>query len=180
MSQELLEYPKMMERALRGVLREALSIAAQHGLPGTHHFYITFRTTAAGVSIANRLLAQYPEEITIVLENQFWDLVVTEENFAVSLSFGGAHQHLVVPFEAVTSFVDPSVKFGLQFGKETEPGAVSEPTTPDVPDVPADAETADAEPQHPAADGDDGDDGGGEALDDGDDRVVTLDSFRKK
>ena len=174
MSQDLLEYPKMMEKAVRGVLREALSIAAEHGLPGLHHFYITFRTGAPGVSISDQLRAQHPDEMTIVLENQFWNLEVSEESFAVSLSFNHAQQRLVVPFEAVTAFVDPSVKFGLQFGQDAAAGVAA---TPEFAESTAAADRSNDEPRPPAAarDGDGGDD-----ADDGDDRVVALDSFRKK
>lgn len=167
MSQDLLEYPKMMEKAVRGVLREALSIAAEHGLHGRHHFYITFRTGDPGVSISDRLRARHPVDMTIVLENQFWDLEVSEASFAVSLSFNRARERLVVPFEAVTAFVDPSVKFGLQFGQDA------------ADDHAAEADRANDEPRPTAAAGD-GDAGEAGDGDDGDDRVVTLDSFRKK
>ncbi len=177
MSQDLLEYPKMMEKAIRGVLREALSIAAEHGLHGLHHFYITFLTGAAGVSISDQLRARHPDEMTIVLENQFWDLEVSEQSFAVSLSFNRAQERLVVPFEAVTAFVDPSVKFGLQFGQDAADG---HPAKPDVGAPTAEADRANDEPRPTAAakDGDAGD--AADAGDDGDDRVVALDSFRKK
>jgi hypothetical protein len=174
MSQDLLEYSKMMEKAVRGVLREALSIAAEHGLPGLHHFYITFRTGAPGVSISDQLRAQHPNEMTIVLENQFWDLEVSEEKFAVSLSFNRTQQRLVVPFEAVTAFVDPSVKFGLQFGQDATAGHAADP---DVGAPRAEADQSNDEPLPPATAGD-GE--AGDPADDGDDRVVTLDSFRKK
>ncbi len=168
MSQDLLEYPKMMEKAVRGVLRETLSITAEHGLHGLHHFYITFLTGAPGVSISDQLRAQHPDEMTIVLENQFWDLEVSEQSFAVSLSFNRAQERLVVPLQAVTAFVDPSVKFGLQFGQDA------------TDDHAAEAGRANDEPRPTAAakDGDARDDA--DAGDDGDDRVVTLDSFRKK
>ena len=110
MTQDLLEYPKMMERALRGVVREALAVAADQGLPGSHHFYIAFRTTDPGVVLADHLAAENPDTMTIVLEHKFWDLQVDDHGFAVTLSFGGKSERLEVPFQAVTSFVDPSVK----------------------------------------------------------------------
>ncbi len=167
MTEDLLEYPKMMERAVRGVLRQALSITAEHGLPGQHHFYITFRTGAPGVSISEQLRAQYQEEMTIVLENKFWDLEVTDDRFSVSLSFNRVQQQLVVPFEAVTSFVDPSVKFGLQFGALAENAGTAPPEAPEEP--PAPEQNTDS------------DDGGGASADQDDGgEVVTLDSFRKK
>src|SRR5260370_40756907 len=108
--------------ALRGVLRRVLADAAEHGLPGEHHFFITFLSTAEGVKLSPPLLAQYSEEMTVILQHQFWDLVVTDDRFEVGLSFGGIPERLVIPFNAIKSFFDPSVQFGLQF----EP---SDPTT---------------------------------------------------
>jgi hypothetical protein len=105
----------MVERALRGVVREAISFAIADGLPGGHHFYITFKTAASGVVIAEQLRAKYPDEMTIVIEHQFWELTVTPDEFAVTLSFNNRPERLTVPFAAITAFADPSVKFGLQF-----------------------------------------------------------------
>lgn len=166
MTQDFLEYPKLVEHAMRGVVRSALSLVAEHGLPGLHHFYITFRTRSPGVDIADRLLAQYPDEMTIVLENQFWDLDVAEDHFSVTLSFGGAHENLFVPFDAVTAFVDPSVKFGLQFGAADGAAADDAQPAPAADGTPADAPAADAE-----TDGTDGT---------GDGQIIALDNFRKK
>src|SRR3979490_3497799 len=101
--------------ALGGVLRHVLSDAAEHGLPGEHHFFITFLSTAEGVKLSPRLLAQYPEEMTVILQHQFWDLVVTEDRFEVGLSFGGIPERLVGPFAAIKTFLDPSVQVGLWF-----------------------------------------------------------------
>lgn len=162
MTEDFLEYPRLMERALRGVVRDALRITAERGLPGLHHFYITFRTRAPGVGISDALLAQYPEEITIVLEHEFWDLAVEDEAFAVTLSFGGVRTPLRVPFDAVTGFVDPSVKFGLQFQTGEAPPA----------EAPADTIAEDGGDETAAADAD--------ADADADDTVVALDRFRKK
>ncbi len=160
MTEIFLDYPKMMERALRGVVREALTVAAAEGLPGSHHFYVSFRPDAPGVSIADHLAAQHPDTMTIVLENKFWDLQVDDKGFEVTLSFGGNSERLEIPFAAVTSFMDPSVKFGLQF----EAAA-------DVPMVEASPE---AEPKAPEeTEGETGDETG-------DGRVVALDNFRKK
>ena len=108
-------YDVLARDALRGVLRRVLADAAEHGLPGDHHFFITFVSTADGVKLSPRLLAQYPEEMTVILQHQFWDLVVTEERFEVGPSFGGIPERLVIPFSAIKSFFDPSVQFGLQF-----------------------------------------------------------------
>jgi hypothetical protein len=115
MSKDWLRYDRMVEDALRGVVRRALTEVGTSGLPGDHHFYLTFRTGETGVQIAPVLKSQYPKEMTIVLQHQFWGLEVTEEGFAVTLSFGGKHERLVVPYHSIVSFADPSVKFGLQF-----------------------------------------------------------------
>jgi hypothetical protein len=166
MTQDFLEYPKMVERAMRGVVREALGVVQETGLPGLHHFYITFRTNDPDVAIADRLLAQYPEEMTTVMEHQYWDLTVDDEKFSITLSFGGAPETLVVPYSAISAFVDPSVKFGLQFD------ANSEETTQAVPST----ETADVE-SHPGTSAEP-DDKVSTPSDDG--QVVALDNFRKK
>jgi hypothetical protein len=115
MATDHIRYDVLARDALRGVLRRVLADAAEHGLPGEHHFFITFISTAEGVKLSPRLLAQYPEEMTVILQHQFWDLVVTEDRFEVGLSFGGIPERLVVPFSAIKSFFDPSVQFGLQF-----------------------------------------------------------------
>jgi hypothetical protein len=110
------DYEKMAQEALRGVVRGALRRVEKTGaLPGRHHFYLTFRTKHAGVDIADYLVEKYPEEMTIVLEHQFYDLAVTDRKFEVTLRFAGVPQHLVIPFGALTRFYDPSVRFGLQF-----------------------------------------------------------------
>ena len=134
MATDHIRYDVLARDALRGVLRRVLTDAAEHGLPGEHHFFITFLSTAEGVKLSPRLLAQYPEEMTIILQHQFWDLVVTEDRFEVGLSFGGIPERLVVPFAAIKSFLDPSVQFGLQF----EPSeATPETSTANLPTVPA-------------------------------------------
>jgi len=115
MATDHIRYDVLARDALRGVLRRVLTDAAEHGLPGEHHFFITFLSTAEGVKLSPRLLAQYPQEMTIILQHQFWDLTVTEDRFEVGLSFGGIAERLVVPFNAIKSFFDPSVQFGLQF-----------------------------------------------------------------
>ena len=128
MATDHIRYDVLARDALRGVLRRVLTDAAAHGLPGDHHFFITFLSKAEGVKISPRLLAQYPEEMTIILQHQFWDLTVTEDRFEVGLSFGGVPERLVVPFHAIKSFFDPSVQFGLQF--EPSDGAAAEAETP--------------------------------------------------
>ena len=133
MATDHIRYDVLARDALRGVLRRVLTDAAEHGLPGEHHFFITFLSTADGVKLSPRLLAQYPEEMTIILQHQFWDLVVTEDRFEVGLSFGGIPERLVVPFAAIKSFLDPSVQFGLQF--EPSDAAIEMPAA-NLPAVP--------------------------------------------
>jgi len=123
MARDSLHYDKMVETALRGVVRQALASVVDQGLPGNHHFYLTFRTTHPGVDIADRLHAQYPQEMTIVLQHQFWGLEVTDDYFVVNLSFSNVPERLKVPYAALVSFVDPSVKFGLQFQVQDTGGA---------------------------------------------------------
>jgi uncharacterized protein len=136
MATDHIRYDVLARDALRGVLRRVLTDAAAHGLPGEHHFFITFLSTAEGVKLSPRLLAQYPEEMTIILQHQFWDLVVTEDRFEVGLSFGGIPERLVVPFAAIKSFLDPSVQFGLQFEPSDADVAADEPAAK-LPAVPA-------------------------------------------
>jgi len=127
MGEDGLRYDAMVESALRGVVRRALAYAAERGLPGDHHFYISFRTTHPGVDIPAALRARYPEEMTIVLQHQFWGLDVGEEAFGVTLSFSDVPERLTIPFAAVSAFADPSVRFGLQFdaSKSRESGAMT-------------------------------------------------------
>jgi uncharacterized protein len=171
MATDHIRYDVLARDALRGVLRRVLTDAAEHGLPGDHHFYITFLSTADGVKLSPRLLAQYPEEMTIILQHQFWDLVVTEERFEVGLSFGGVPERLVVPFASIKSFLDPSVKFGLQFEPsdvEDEKPATNLPAVAAAPALPVAAtEPAAEDKAAPAKPGE-----GAE--------VVRLDRFRKK
>ena len=115
MATDHIRYDILAQNALRGVMREVLTDAAKNGLPGEHHFYISFDTTAEGVRMSDRLREQHPQEITIILQHQFWDLAVTGDHFEVGLSFNGVPEKLSVPFEAVKGFFDPSVQFGLQF-----------------------------------------------------------------
>jgi uncharacterized protein len=166
MATDHIRYDVLARDALRGVLRRVLADAAEHGLPGDHHFFITFVSTADDVKLSPRLLAQYPEEMTVILQHQFWDLVVTDDRFEVGLSFGGIPERLVIPFSAIKSFFDPSVQFGLQFETSDaaptgESQATASPATSALP-VPA-RESAD-EPDRPTE--------GAE--------VVRLDRFRKK
>lgn len=115
MTTDHFRYDLLAQDALRGVVRHVLSDVAKNGLPGEHHFYVSFRTNHPGVRLSQRLREQYPEEMTIVLQHQFWDLGVNETAMEVGLSFGGIPERLLVPLEAMTGFFDPSVQFGLRF-----------------------------------------------------------------
>lgn len=186
MSVDHIRYDLLTQEALRSVLRRVLEDAAQNGLPGDHHFYISFNTGAPGVRLSKRLRAQYPDEMTIVLQHQYRDLIVNEQAFEVGLSFSGVSEHLVVPFEAIKRFFDPSVQFGLQFetmgvaeeagGKEAPPesaDAAAKSLPAGKQTAPAQA-AATAEKPEPAAEGD------GPPKTDGGAEVVRLDRFRKK
>jgi len=120
-----IRYDILAQAALRGVVRTVLADAAKNGLPGEHHFKITFNTMAPDVRLSDRMRAQYPQDMTIVLQHQFWDLAVSEEAFEVGLSFGGIPERLGVPFDAVTAFFDPAVQFGFQF-ETIETGAAGD------------------------------------------------------
>jgi hypothetical protein len=115
MPTDLIRYDLLVQDALKGVVRHVLAETAREGLHGEHHFCITFRTRAAGVKLSPRIKEKHPDEMTIILQHQFWDLLVTEQAFEVGLSFGSVPERLVVPFEAVTGFWDPAVQFGLKF-----------------------------------------------------------------
>ncbi len=158
MAQDLFQYDKMVERALRGVVRDALARVAKEGPRGAHHFYIGFATGMPGVGIPDSLRERFPEEMTIVLQHQFWDLEIGEESFSVSLSFQKQLERLTIPFAAIRSFADPSVNFALEFAEPpaAEPKAVG--------GLPAPKPTAEPSPDQdrPAAE------------------IVTLDSFRKR
>jgi uncharacterized protein len=176
MATDHIRYDVLARDALRGVVRKVLSDAATHGLPGEHHFFITFISTAEGVKLSPRLLAQYPDEMTIILQHQFWDLVVHEDRFEVGLSFGGIPERLAVPFSAIKSFVDPSVQFHVQF----EPSDAAEPAA--AKDLPAAAPAASehplAPPPTPAEE--DAAEAGEPAKPSEGAEVVRLDRFRKK
>jgi hypothetical protein len=127
MTKDILRYDLMVQDALKGVVRKILSEAGRDGLPGDHHFYITFRTTAPGVRLSQRLREKHPDEMTIVLQHQFWDLNVSDHAFEVGLSFSGVPERLLIPYDAITTFFDPSVQFGLKF--ETQDAAGEAPAS---------------------------------------------------
>lgn len=180
MADDGIRYDLLTQNALRGVVRDVLTQVQRDGLPGEHHLYIAFDTCAEGVSISKRLKEQYPEEMTVVLQYQFWDLFVSDERFEVKLSFANVPERLVIPFQSVKAFYDPSAQFGLQFGKpgaandsarqhmasalpdavsdQSDDGASAEPPAEDV----SENETVDVVMSRPPAE------------------VVQLDNFRKK
>ncbi|MGH6836351.1 MAG: SspB family protein [Methylocella sp.] len=190
MAADLIRYDLLVQDAVRGVVRKVLSDVARDGVPGEHHFYVGFRTHARGVRLSSRMRELYPDEMTIVLQHQFWDLSVAEQAFEVGLSFQNIPEMLLIPFDAITSFADPSVGFELRFSVEDEAAGVSDTgssppqTTPSsvlepavqAPPLPeagmakqtkkareaAKAEGAAAKPQR------------------GEPKVVSIDAFRKK
>ena len=187
MALDHIRYDILAQAALRGVVRTVLADVAKKGLPGEHHFKITFATAAPGVRLSEHMRAQYPQAMTIVLQHQFWDLVVRDEAFDVGLSFGGIPERLTVPFEAVTAFYDPAVQFGFQFETIESEAAGDADAAAKVPErstgavarsatrPPAEQKKADALPvpaaSEPAASRADAGSGG---------EVVSLDRFRKK
>ena len=203
MAPQIYQYNQMVDAALRGVVRQVLTDIAKNGVRGAHHFYVSFHTDWPDVRMPDYLRTRYPQEITIVLQHQFWDLVVGEDGFDVTVSFNKQPEKLYVPFAALTAFVDPSVRFGLQFeevGDKEKPadgeqsGAERAPSrgqqgTPErakergagrfaVPSASMDAKAGEP-PQVPAAAGEKPDPAGEKPATDGA-KVVTLDAFRKK
>jgi uncharacterized protein len=188
-----LRYDRMVESALRGVVRAALNQAAEHGLPGNHHFYVTFRTAHPGVLLADHLRARYAGEMTIVIQYQYFGLEVGDDGFSVTLSFSGQHERLVIPYAAITTFADPSVNFALQFqplanAQESEEALAAPPKRPTLkavkpgddpaPEAPAPRKTPalavkkiEAEAEQPAD---------APPAEEPRGQVVTLDAFRKK
>jgi hypothetical protein len=195
-----IRYDLLTQQALRGVVRNVLADTAKKGLPGDHHFYISFDTRADGVRLSDRLRAQYPDEMTIILQHQFWDLKVGDDEFEVGLSFGGIPEKLTVPYEAINGFFDPSVQFGLQFeevveGEERqapanaqEPPAAKKKRPPATPPAAAGQAEAAASPLRPVAtaarreksEKPDRPEKPDKPTDSGGGEVVRLDRFRKK
>ncbi|GAB5377740.1 MAG: SspB family protein [Acuticoccus sp.] len=180
MADDLIRYDVLVQDALRGVVRKVLREVADSDLPGEHHFYIAFDTTAPGVRMSSRLRQQHPEEMTVVLQHQFWDLSVTDHTFEVGLSFGGVPERLLIPFAAIKGFFDPSVQFGLQFDSGAKGEGEAEGSGEETASVPtlAPAEDTGTEPASAAGADDtpgEADQGPREGAE-----VVSLDAFRKK
>jgi uncharacterized protein len=181
-------YDALVDDALRSVVRRVLTQVADKGLPGSHHFYISFRSTDPGVMLPDYLRAKYPEEMTIVLQHQYWDLIIGPDSFEVTVSFNKQQERIKVPFAALSAFVDPSVRFGLQFDRKDKAAAsdkttdkveaatpaptplpapekrppLAAPPTGEVKPEPGAPEPAEAKPEDAAS------------------KIVKLDSFRKK
>ena len=168
MAEDLIRYDVLAQEALRGLVRKVLAEVAQTGLPGEHHFFVTFDTRHPGVRISSRLKAEYPNEMTVVMQHQFWDLTVTDTAFEVGLSFHGAPERLHVPFRAINGFVDPHASFGVKFDPPPELAAVaSAEDGARSAEEPAEAPAGAQEAAPAKAEG-------GSAA------VVSLDAFRKK
>jgi hypothetical protein len=161
MAEDHMRYDILAQEALRGVVRKVLAEVSRTGLPGDHHFFISFATRAPGVRISEDLLKQYDKEMTIVLQNQYWDLKVTEAAFEVGLSFNGQPEMLHIPFAAIKGFFDPSVQFGLQFDPAVAPDERDEDENRD--DAAAENAAKDEAPSEASGE-----------------KVVSLDAFRKK
>ncbi len=173
-------YDALVDDALRSVVRRVLTQVAEKGLPGSHHFYISFRSTDPGVELPDYLRAKYPEEMTIVLQHQYWDLVIGEESFEVTVSFNKLQEHIKVPFAALSAFVDPSVRFGLQFDRKDKPAGDKPEATAAAP-TPLPAPDKRPNQAGPAGDEDKPADAAAEAKPEGAaSKIVKLDSFRKK
>ena len=178
-------YDALVDDALRSVVRRVLTQVADKGLPGSHHFYISFRSTDPGVELPEYLRAKYPEEMTIVLQHQYWDLIVRDASFEVTVSFNKQQERIKVPFASLSAFVDPSVRFGLQFDRRDKAAAGEKPETTAAAPTPLPApekrpplaapegQEATPEADQVAADPE-------AKPEDAASKVVKLDSFRKK
>jgi uncharacterized protein len=183
MTTDAIRYDLLVQDALRNVVRKVLADAAREGMPGEHHFYITFRTDASGVRLSARMRERYPEDMTIVLQHQFWDLNVSEHALEVGLSFNNIPEHLLIPFDAITGFFDPSVQFGLKFDvQDLEPDESANDSAPppqssDTAPTPLHiSKSTDHSPPAPHLTE-------SEASDDAektDAKIISIDAFRKK
>ena len=163
MTEDLMNYSALIDQAMRGVVRDVLRRIHSTGLPGEHHFYISFDTNHPGVQISDQLKTKYPKDVTIVLQHQFWDFKVEDHQFHVTLSFGGVPEKLTVPFDALTAFADPSIKFGLQFQQDhlTDAEMAGLENMDDILSISVDDQDTKTAPDESA-------------------EVISLDSFRKK
>lgn len=160
MIKDQINYPTLIDQAMRGVVRDVLKLVQTNGLPGNHHFYISYSTLHPGVRMSEQLRAKYPKEITIVIQHQFWDFKVEEQQFQVTLSFSGVPEKLTIPFAALTAFADPSIKFGLQFQQSEM--------------------FEDDSAMHEQIEEIKGEEASSDEAAGGEDKIISLDSFRKK
>ena len=175
---DAIDYPKLIDSAMRNVVREALLHVDKFGLPGDHHFFISFQTNYPGVSISPQLKSRYPEEITIVVQHQFWDLKITDSQFSLMLSFNNIPEKLVVPFDALTAFADPSIKFGLQFnGKKPATSSDADNESAEPVACPATGKTGKEKPPTASFDEETPSE---ETTAANDEKVVSLEAFRKR
>lgn len=182
MSEDLIRYDILTQEALRAMIAKLLDEVSKTGLPGDHHFFITFDTCAPNVQLSARMKEKYPEEMTIVIQHRFWDMEVTDKHFQIGLSFDEIPELLIIPLAAIKGFYDPSVKFGLQFELQSEEVIEEEPTKPQLVGSKAEMFEEDASDEanldEPAQDAE------AEVEDTAEDetgaQVVSLDSFRKK
>ena len=157
---DTLDYGSLMHRAMRGLIFNVLEQVRDHGLPGNHHFFITFDTTHPDVQLADWLKDRYPEEMTVVIQHWFDNLVVREDGFSITLNFGDQPEPIQIPFDAIQTFVDPSVEFGLRFENQDMDEIEDEPEADETAPSAEATETSDAEPRQEA-------------------EVVSLDQFRR-
>jgi len=176
MSDDLIGYNEMVDEAMLNVVRQAVDFAVENGLPGKHHFYITFKTEHPGVDIPEQLHKRYPDEMTIVLQHQFWNLSTAGNAISVDLSFNQKLEHLHIPFASIVTFADPSVNFGLQFHSANDQEAVepaaAEPKKSADQESPAPKKVAQSNKKPASKPPEEEESGNG--------NVVTLDAFRKK
>ncbi|MBT9383690.1 hypothetical protein KM176_07465 [Pseudooceanicola sp. CBS1P-1] len=166
--QRTIDYGNLMHRAMRGLIQDVLTDVSENGLPGSHHFFITFDTTHPETELADWLKERYPSEMTVVMQHWFEDLDVDDNGFAVTLNFGDSPERMYIPFDAIQTFVDPSVEFGLRFETQEQDDDFEDedddPTPPDTPRPLRDGSKKDSTPSEKKS---------------GDAEVVRLDSFRK-
>lgn len=175
MHNDTIDYPGLIDAAMRNVVREALLHVDKFGLPGDHHFFISFQTNYPGVSISPQLKSRYPDEITIVVQHQYWDLKITDKLFSIMLSFNNIPEKLVVPFDALTAFADPSIKFGLQFHGKRPANAGGEAEEPVA--CPHTGKTGTEKPPMAAFEEDAPTE---ETTAANDEKVVSMEAFRKR
>ncbi|MEJ0094243.1 MAG: ClpXP protease specificity-enhancing factor SspB [Methylocella sp.] len=194
MAIDLIRYDVLVQDAMRGVVRKVLGDMARDGLAGEHHFYITFRTHARGVRLSTRMREIYPDEMTIILQHQFWDLNVTDQAFEVGLSFKNIPEMLLIPFDALTRFSDPAVGFDLKFEiedeAETSANDAGKPLGPTLASVTSDApqplrppalsSVETAKPRNEPAPASAAETAGDDSPPEPNDKVVSIDAFRKK